>query len=143
MAVAYVPGRFKYVMKAEREAAAKGEKHTVFLLKALTSRELEELEGSMSMSVEVDVKSKTVGKQTGSQTMKPGERVNSFLRIALLGWEGEFKDAEGKDIEFKKEESTGMASWESIDNVIPYRYELYGAIEDGNTVSEAEGKNLR
>lgn len=140
MAIAYVPGKFKYILKEDREAKAKGEKVTVFLLKALTAGELEELEGSMSFGITVDTKSKKVATQSASQQVKPGERVNAFLRMALLGWEN-FNDHEGKAIEFKKEESTGMASWDSITNVVPYRYELYNAIEDGNTVSQDEAKN--
>ena len=139
MAVAYLPGKFKYVLKDERKAAKEGKEHTVFLLKALSARELEDLEASISLGMTFS-KDEKGGEVTGSQEIKPGEKVNAFLRIGLCGWEN-FKDAKGNEVEFKKEESTGMASWDSINMVVPYRFELYNAIEDGNTVSQDEAKN--
>lgn len=140
MAIAYVPGVFRYILKEEREAAAKGERHTVFLLKALTAREMEEVEGSLRFDFEVDAKKKEIGKSSASQNVRPGEQVNAFLRIALRGWEN-FDGPDGKPVTFEAEKSTGMASWDSIDKVVPFRYELYNAIEDGNKVSGDEAKN--
>lgn len=146
MAIAYVPGRFKYILKADREEMKKAAeekrkfKPTVFFLKALSARELEDLEGSMSIGVTVNTKTKKISEQSASQEVKPGEKVNAFLRMGLMGWE-DFFDIDGKEIKFKKEESTGQASWDAITNVVPYRYELYNALEDGNTVTEEEGKN--
>jgi hypothetical protein len=138
MAIAYVPGVFRYILLAEREAAKEGKRHTVFLLKALTAREMEEVEGSLKFKF--DVKGKEVGDGSASQDVKPGEKVNAFLRIALRGWEN-FDDPDGEPVTFEAEKSTGMASWDSIDKVVPFRYELYNAIEDGNKVSGDEAKN--
>ena len=140
MAIAYVPGIFRYILLAERKAAKEGKPHTVFLLKALTALEMEDVEGSLKFKFDVDAKAKEVGGGSASQEMKPGEQVNAFLRIALKGWEN-FDGPDGKPVTFETEESTGMASWDSIDKVVPFRYELYNAIEDGNKVSEDEVKN--
>ena len=140
MAIAYVPGVFRYILKDEREAAKEGKPHTVFLLKALTAREMEDVEGSLRFKFEVDAKAKDVKDGEATQDVKPGEQVNAFLRIALKGWEN-FEGPDGKPVTFEAEKSTGMASWDSIDKVVPFRYELYNAIEDGNKVSEDEVKN--
>lgn len=139
MAIAYVPGVFRYILLAEREAAKKGERHTVFLLKALTAREMEEVEGSLRFKFDVDTKAKDVKGGSATQDVRPGEQVNAFLRIALKGWE-RFDGPDGKPVTFEAEKSTGMASWDSIDKVVPFRYELYNAIEDGNKVSGDEVK---
>ncbi len=140
MAIAYVPGVFRYILLDEREAAKESKPHTVFLLKALTAREMEEVEGSLKFDFEVDAKAKEVSEGKASQSVKPGAQVNAFLRIALRGWEN-FNGPDGKPVTFEPEKSTGMASWESIDKVVPFRYELYNAIEDGNVVSGDEAKN--
>jgi hypothetical protein len=137
MAQAYVPGKFKYILKRDRKLPK--DKQTVFFLRAFTSRELEDVEGSLQVGLSIS-KDGELGEGTVSTGINMGERINAFLRAGLTGWEN-FPGADGKLIEPVIEESTKQISWESIDNVVPYRMELYTAIEKGNTVTEAEAKN--
>ena len=137
MALAYVPGKFRYVLKQDRDLPK--EKQTVFFLKAFTSKELEDVEGSLDVGMSVS-RDGVLGDANISTSVKMGERINAFLRAGLLGWEN-YKGADGKEVKAIIEESTGQISWESMDNVVPYRMELYAAIEKGNSVTDDEAKN--
>lgn len=137
MALAYVPGKFKYVLKRDRKLP-KAEQ-TVFLLKAFTSRELEDVEGSLEVGMSLS-KEGEIGSAKVSTAFNMGERMNAFFRAGLLGWEN-FPGPDGKLAKAVIEKSTGQISWESIDNIVPYRMELYTAIEKGNTVTDDEAKN--
>lgn len=138
MATAYVPGKFDYVLRRDRDLPK--DQRTIFHLRAFTSRELEDVEGSLEVGVAItkDGEIKDGGKVSTGFNM--GERMNAFFRAGLLGWTN-FPGPDGKLIEPIIEESTKQLSWESIDNIVPYRMELYTAIEKGNTVTDAEAKN--
>lgn len=138
-AIAYTPGKFNYVLKQDQKLPK--DQQTVFHLKAFSSRELEDVEGSLDVGLSVS-KEGEVGEAKISTAFKMGERINAFLRAGLLGWTN-YKGANGKEVKAVIEKSTGQISWESMDNVVPYRMELYTAIERGNTVSAKEAKNSK
>ena len=139
MATAYVPGKFDYVLKRDRKLPK--EQRTIFHLRAFTSKELEQVEGSLEVGVSIS-KDGEIGEGHVSTGINMGERMNAFFRAGLVGWTN-FPGPDGKLIEAVIEESTKQISWESIDNIVPYRMELYTAIEKGNTVTDGEAKKAQ
>ncbi len=149
MAIAHTLKEFPYISMDDREAPE--EERTTFMLKTLSAKEQEQVEDSVPTEFESEVKGGKVSRakrkkqiaEDGSKVsmkMKTGARVNAYLRIGLVGWKN-FRDHKGEQVEFAAPE-LGMCSWNNIDKLGPdLRFELSGAIEDGNTITEEEEKN--
>ncbi len=107
------------------EQKVRTEEQTVFLLKNLSIREMEQLRNCMFAS-ETAVKKK---KRQSRERYFLGTQERLSLEIGILGWEN-FRDARGKDIPFNKE---------NIDKIpLEYRSELALEIRRENDDEEEE-----
>jgi hypothetical protein len=151
MAIAHTLKKFPYIPKDDLEKPP--DQQTTFHLKTLSAKEQEEVEDSIPTVYESEVKGGRVSRakrreleKKGSKVsmkMKTGARVNTYLRIGLMGWDN-FKDENGKLVEFLPPDVTGMCRWENIDRLGPdLRFEISQAIEEGNQISEKEEKNSK
>jgi len=124
MAIAVDPHRsVRYVLKEDRELPE--DQQTVFLLRALSARELAQVEDGMS----VVTPGGDVRIATGSQSLRT-------LDLGLTGWEN-FLTPDGKLVPFD-----GNAKASNWDYLRPsWRRELSNAILDQTRLTEAERKN--
>ena len=129
MVQAINPGsEIRYVLRRDR--ALSKDEQTVFLLRVLTAREMESIEGR---GFEVDPDSK-------SMRIKGAAMDRTALSRGLAGWEN-FKKPDGSEVEFKLD-ARDRATLASID-VIPAwaREELATVITTQNEVSEDQEGN--
>lgn len=127
---------FPYVIEAERGAPV--EEQTVFHLRCLPASVGLALDNLQSGTVDLKI------------SVRLGDQMVVTLRAGLAGWDN-FKDAEGKAIEFKRDQGERAVFGVTIKNpaaaaMIDYlpekvAQELAVAIRHGNTVTRADVGN--
>lgn len=116
-----------YVLEQDRKNPP--EKQTVFKIRFLTSREQAEIENAVSMGSD------------GQAKLEYGTIKLSILRRGLMGWSN-FKDEEGKDAPFERENGTGLVKESTIDRLYPaWQTEISNAITANNSISGDQEKN--
>lgn len=127
MAIAIDPNKtFEYVLLCDRELPP--EEQTIFHLKALSARELAEIQDKAARA-DMD----------GNFEFRSGSQTLRILEIGVRGWKN-LRDAQGNEIAFR--ENNGRPRGENWDLLLPeWRRELANAITEQNRISGAERKN--